>query len=51
MPRHLLDSLYDKMLSWLGLVLLALAMLVNIVALLGVNLNTDSLDDARERAI
>ena len=51
MPRRLLDSLYDKLLSRLGLALLALALFVNLGALLAVDVGFDALDDARERAI
>ena len=50
MPRHLLDSLYDKMLSRLGLVLLALALLINLGALLAVDEEVKKLDEAQGRA-
>lgn len=50
-PPHLLDSLYDKMLSRLGLALLGLALLVNLGALLAVHAGVDALDRARARAI
>ncbi len=51
MPRHLLDSLYDRMLSRLGLALLVLALLINLGAFVFVDKSADSLSDARERAI
>ncbi|MBC8089101.1 MAG: CHASE3 domain-containing protein [Phycisphaerae bacterium] len=51
MPRHLLDSLYDKMLTRLGLALLALALLINLGALIAMGTSADSVEDARERAI
>lgn len=51
MPRRLIDSLYDKLLSRLGLGLLALAVLVNLGALLAVEDGIGKLDVARERAI
>ena len=51
MSRHLLDTLYDKMLSRFGLLLLAVTLLVNLGALLAVDTGVDSLEDARERAI
>ncbi|MEQ1515927.1 MAG: CHASE3 domain-containing protein [Usitatibacteraceae bacterium] len=51
MRPHLLDSLYDKMLSRLGLAMLGLALLVNLVALLAVHSGVDKLDRARQDAI
>ena len=51
MSHHLLDTLYDKMLSRFGLLLLAVTLMVNLGALLAVDMGVDSLDDARERAI
>ncbi len=47
MKRHLLEILYEKLLSRLGLALLVLALLVNVGALLAVNRGVDALDRAR----
>ena len=47
MPPRLLDYLYDKMLSRVGLALLALALLINIGAPLVVNSQVGKLDQAR----
>ena len=47
MPPRLLDYLYDKMLSRVGLALLALALLINIGAPLVVNSQVAKLDQAR----
>ena len=51
MPRRLLDYLYDKMLSRVGLGLLALALLINIGALLAVDSQVAKLDQARARTL
>ena len=51
MPRRLLNSLYDKMLSRLGLAMLALALVINLGALLAVDKGIDVLDQARSQAI
>ncbi|MEO8103938.1 MAG: CHASE3 domain-containing protein [Betaproteobacteria bacterium] len=51
MKRRLLDSLYDKMLSRLGLALLAMALLINLGALLAVDAGVRKLDEARARAV
>ena len=51
MPRHLLDSLYDKMLSRLGLGLLALALVINLGALFAVDNGVNLLDQSRRQAI
>lgn len=48
MPRHLLDSLYDSLLSRLGLALLAVALVINIGALLNVDQEVANLDEARQ---
>ena len=50
MPRHLLDTLYDRMLSRLGLGLLALALLVNLGALLAVDAGVKRLNEVHGRA-
>jgi len=50
MPRRLLDSLYDRMHSRLGLALLALALAINLGALLAVDKGIDVLDQARNQA-
>ncbi len=47
MPRRLLNYVYDKMLSRVGLALLALALLINIGALLRVDSQVAKLDLAR----
>ena len=49
MPRHLLDYLYDKLLSRLGLGLLALALLANLGALLAVDEGRKMHDDSYRR--
>ena len=49
MPRHLLDYLYDKLLSRLGLGLLALALLVNLGALVAVDEAVKLLEEAHRR--
>lgn len=51
MPLHLLDSLYDKMLSRLGLALLALALLINLGALIAIDKSIGALDESRKQAI
>ncbi|MEO8384699.1 MAG: CHASE3 domain-containing protein [Betaproteobacteria bacterium] len=51
MPRHLLDSLYDKMLSRLGLALLAMALLINLSALIAIDRGINALDGSRKQAI
>lgn len=48
MPRHLIDSLYDSLLSRLGLSLLAVALIINIGALLNVDQEVTNLDEARQ---
>ena len=50
MLRQLSNSLYEKLLSRLGLALLALALLVNLGALLAVDRGVTLLDEARARA-
>lgn len=50
MLRRLFDALYEKLLSRLGLALLALALLVNLAALLAVDRGIAKLDSARSRA-
>jgi signal transduction histidine kinase len=50
MLRRLFDLLYEKLLSRLGLALLALALLVNLGALLAVNEGIGALDHARASA-
>jgi signal transduction histidine kinase len=47
MPRRLLDSLYDKFLSRFGLLMLAVALLVNVGALLMIDREVVKLDLAR----
>ena len=51
MPRRLLDSLYDKFLSRFGLLSLAVALLVNIGALLIVDAEVQRLDQARANTL
>ncbi len=51
MSRHLLDSLYDKMLSRLGLGLLALALVINLCALMAVDKGVNVLDQSRKQEI
>lgn len=51
MHRQLLDSLYDKMLSRLGLGLLALALVINLGALFAVDNGVNLLDQSRKQAI
>ena len=50
MLRRLFDFLYEKLLSRLGLALLALTLLVNFGALLAVNEGVAALDEARAAA-
>ena len=50
MPSRLINSLYDKMLSRLGLAMLALALVINLGALLAVDKGIDVLDQARNQA-
>ncbi|MCY7389860.1 MAG: CHASE3 domain-containing protein [Burkholderiales bacterium] len=51
MPSNLINSLYDKLLSRLGLAMLALALLVNLGALLAVYKGVDILAESRRQAI
>ena len=51
MLSRLLNSLYDNLRSRLGLALLALAILVNLGALLAVDRGIATLDEARERSV
>ena len=51
MPRRLIDSLYDKFLSRFGLLSLAVALLVNIGALLIVDAEVQMLDQARANTL
>ena len=51
MPRVFLGRIYDSMLSHVGLALLAIALLLNVAALLLVDTQIDALSKARARYI
>ena len=51
MPRNLLESLHDSLLSRLGMALLAIALLINIVALVNVEHQAKNLDTARQSTL
>ena len=51
LPNRLLESIYDTLLSRLGLGMLALALLINLGALLSVDRGIEKFVEARERAV
>ena len=51
MSRQLIDSLYDKMLSRLGLALLVVALVINLVALVAVDRGLNILDQSRKQTV